>query len=423
MIKLKDDVYWVGVRNPDLRKFDILLDTPWGTTYNSYLIKAEKIALIDTVWSKFTEDFLKKIKSLVNLQEITYIILNHLEPDHSSSLPALLKETKNATVVFSRTAEHFYKNTFRFPSSVPSLKVGDGESINLGNKNLKFISAPFLHWPDTMFTYLEDEKSRGDPVDEISLRGDLVSLRDERILFPCDCFGCHFCPETEEKIFNDLAGDFSSAFQYYFSHIIRPYKEFVLPAVEKLTRLSGNQESKIEIIAPSHGPILRKDPWKYVNQYVEWSTPPKRDKKKIIIFYVSAWGMTEKIAKSIEQGTKSVENLEVNLYDASQVDLEKMRDEIELADGIILGSPTVCGDVIKPIWDILAIMSSVKVKGKKAAAFGSYGWSGEAVKLIEERLKALKMKVIESGLRFCFMPTDEDLDKCRDFGKNFASEI
>jgi len=132
--------------------------------------------------------------------------------------------------------------------------------------------------------------------------------------------------------------------------------------------------------------------------------------------------MTKRIAESIEQGAKS-NDVEVNLYDASEVDLEKMRDEIELADGIIVGSPTICGDLVKPIWDILAIMSSVKVKGKKAAAFGSYGWSGEAVKLIEERLKTLKMKVVESGLRFCFMPTEEDLKKSFEFGKNFAEQL
>jgi len=211
-IKVKDEVYWVGVLNPDLKKFDIVLDTPWGTTYNSYLIKAEKIALIDTVWSRFTDQFLKKIKSLIDLKDIAYVVLNHLEPDHSSSLPALLKEAKNATVVFSKTAEHFYKNIFHLENQ-QILKVGDGDSLNLGNKTLKFISAPFLHWPDTMFTYLEEEK----------------------ILFPCDCFGCHFSPESTEKLFNDLAGDFSQAFQYYFSHIIRPYKEFVLPAVKKMT--------------------------------------------------------------------------------------------------------------------------------------------------------------------------------------------
>ena len=408
-IKVKDEVYWVGVLNPDLKKFDIVLDTPWGTTYNSYLIKAEKIALIDTVWSRFTDQFLKKIKSLIDLKDIAYVVLNHLEPDHSSSLPALLKEAKNATVVFSKTAEHFYKNIFHLENQ-QILKVGDGDSLNLGNKTLKFISAPFLHWPDTMFTYLEEEK----------------------ILFPCDCFGCHFSPESTEKLFNDLAGDFSQAFQYYFSHIIRPYKEFVLPAVKKMTpmlhrghpdpnQVSG-EGSQIEIIAPSHGPILRKDPWKYVQQYVEWSTPPKRERKRILILYVSAWGMTKRIAESIEQGAKS-NDVEVNLYDASEVDLEKMRDEIELADGIIVGSPTICGDLVKPIWDILAIMSSVKVKGKKAAAFGSYGWSGEAVKLIEERLKTLKMKVVESGLRFCFMPTEEDLKKSFEFGKNFAEQL
>jgi len=265
-IAIREGIYWTGVLDPDLRLFDILFPTEGGPTYNSYLVKGEKNAVIDTAKGRCYDQFLSNVSSLVDPEDVDYIICNHMEPDHSGSLAAFLKEAKNAQVVVSRTGEHFVGNILN--ADVNPLKMGDGDVLDLGGKTLRFISAPFLHWPDTMFTYAVEDK----------------------VLFSCDVFGSHYC---DERMFDDLVGDFSGEFEYYYQGIMRPFKEKMLEAVDKIKDLD------IEIIAPSHGPILRTDPWKYVTQYVEWSTPSPAEVKKVLIFYASAHGNTKMMANEV----------------------------------------------------------------------------------------------------------------------------
>ena len=389
-LEIKKGIHWVGVLSATLRAFDVVFKTRYGSTYNSYLIQSDKPTIIDGVHAKFASEYLDKLRSLINLKDIHYIVVNHTEMDHSGALGCLLKEATNAQVLSTRTAALFLKNILHmdFKGKV----VEDGECISLGNKQLKFIHAPYWHWPDTMFTYLEED----------------------HVLFPCDGFATHFC---DERMFDDRVDDFSEDFRHYFEHIMGPYRKKMLEAIEKIKNLD------IQLIAPSHGPILRTDPWKYINAYKDWSTPRKDpNKRQVLVFYVSMYGNTKKMAEAVARGA-SIMNTEVKLFDAANVSPEFMRCEIESADGILFGSPTMNGDAVRPVWDIIDIMFSVNVKGKKCATFGTYGWSGEATRLMEERLKGLKLNVVQPSLKVVFTPTEEDLKKCSIFGYDFAQSL
>ena len=388
-IAIREGIYWTGVLDPDLRLFDILFPTEGGTTYNSYLVKGEKIAVIDTAKGRCYDQFLSNVRSLVDPSDVDYIICNHMEPDHSGSLAAFLKESKNARVVVSRTGEHFVSNILN--ADVNPLKMGDGDVLDLGGKTLRFISAPFLHWPDTMFTHAVEDK----------------------VLFSCDVFGSHYC---DERMFDDLVGDFSGEFEYYYQGIMGPFKEKLLEAVDKIKDLD------IAIIAPSHGPILRTDPWKYVTQYVEWSTPSPAEAKKVLIFYASAHGNTKMMANEVAKGA-NIDGVEVELFDLTEVAPGDVLDGIATSQALIIGSPTINGDAVKPVWDLLSSLATIKLRGKVGAAFGSYGWSGEAVGMIEDRLKSLKFKIPEPGVKFTLVPTAEELKSCREFGARIAGSL
>ncbi len=390
-VKVKEGLYWIGALDPERRVFDIIMPLDRGTTYNSYLIEAERPTIVETVSVKpeVQEEFFANIRAFLDFKDIAYIVLNHLEPDHSGALENLLAKAPNAKVVVSKSGEHFVKNLLN--REIDLLRMQDGDTLDLGGKTLRFITAPFVHWPDTMLTYLVEE----------------------RVLFPCDFLGCHF---SDERLFDDLVSDFSYYFHYYFNTIMRPYKDYAFKAIEKLESL------KIDLIAPSHGPILRTDPQRYIDLYREWSSPQPKVKKRALIFYASAYGNTARMAQEIARGVEE-EEVEVALLNLEEVVPAEVLEEIEEADALIVGSPTFVGDAIKPIWDLLSSLTTIKVKGKVGAAFGSYGWSGEAVGLIEERLRNLRFKVPEPGVRTILVPTAEDLESCRQLGRRIARNL
>ncbi len=388
-ISIKNNIHWIGALDPDIKIFDIIFRTDHGTTYNSYLIKDEKTVLIDTVKEPFTDDFISKVKSLTDPKDIHYIIVSHTEPDHSGALHELLKLAINAKVIASRSGGHLLKNIINAPFDL--ITIEEGASINMGNYELKFISAPYLHWPDTFFTYLEKEN----------------------ILFTCDAFGSHYC---DERMFNDLIGDFDYYFHYYYDSIMRPFKPYILKAIEKIRELD------IDIIATGHGPILRKDPWKYIESYFNWSQTEIDAKKNVLILYVSIYGNTRNIADAIARGI-SKENVDVKLFDINDTDYQIMRDAIEKADGILVGSPTIAGDVPRPVWEVLSLLTTVKSRIKLGSAFGSYGWSGEATRMIEDRLSGLHIKLHKPSLRIKLIPDDAVLKECREFGEKFATAL
>jgi len=393
-VMIKDGVYWIGALDPGLVVFDIVIPTKHGTTYNAYLVRGEKIAVIETVKSYCVDGFISKIRSLVRPEDIDYIIINHTEPDHSGGLIRLMELAPNAIPVFSRGARTFVKNILHKEFDYKEVKAGD--SIDLGGKVLKFIQAPFLHWPDTMFTYLETDK----------------------ILFPCDAFGSHYC---SDKRFNDELGskeDAFTAYEFYYDTILRPFKKHVLDALENI------KDIDIDIIAPSHGPILREDLDKYINAYREWAGKTKKypDKKKISVIYVSSYGSTKRMAESIYRGA-CLPDTDVSLLDAAEIDMDSLLDEIDASDGIILGTPTLNAKAPKPIFDIISNMVTLNIRGKAAAVFGCYGWSGEAVQIIEDILKSLRFKIVTEGCKLRMIPSEEALNGCEEFGKKFASAI
>ena len=391
-LNVKDDIYWVGSLDKDLKIFDIIMHTDFGTTYNAYVVKgAEKTVLIEISKEQFFDEFFERLQSVADPAKIDYIVLNHTEPDHSGSLKQLLPHCPNAVIVASATGLRFLKDIAH--AEFPSRQANDGDCINIGGKTLRFISAPFLHWADSMFTYIPEDKA----------------------LFPCDSFGCHYC---DERVFNDLIeGDFYDAYKYYFDNIMGPFKKNVLDALEKIKDLP------IETICNGHGPVIRKDPQKYIGMYREWASPAPKTGKSVVIAYVSAYGYTKMMAQAIADGVKSAGGIEVSMFDMVHGDVNAATRAVDAADGVLLGSPTLVGDALPPIMNILTRLNPYYNRGKMMGAFGSYGWSGEAVPNLEERIKELKMQMPVPGLRVRFRPTDEQLNECRSFGEKFAAAL
>ncbi|RKD32087.1 FprA family A-type flavoprotein [Thermohalobacter berrensis] len=392
ILDIKEKVKWIGILDPGLVTFDVVMETKYGSTYNSYFIDAEKKAIIETSKEKFKKEYLEKVKSVVAPEKIDYIILNHTEPDHSGNLKYLLKLAPNAIVIASRAAINFLKQMIDFEFDYKI--VNDGDTLDLGDKTLKFISAPFLHWPDTMYTYLEEDK----------------------LLFTCDSFGCHYC---DSKMFDDLVGNFDDAFKYYFDVILKPFSGYMLKAIDKIRDLD------IDMICTGHGPILRKNWKKYVDLSEEWAKKAKEkpDKERVFIPYVSAYGNTAKLAEMIAEGIKEAGDIKVEVCDIEMMDGFELEEKVEKSTAILIGSPTINQNTLRPIYRLFSVINPITNRGKLAGAFGSYGWSGEAVKIIEDNLKNLKLKVEQKGLKVNFVPHEETCDKCKEFGREFGKKI
>ncbi len=394
--EIQENIYSVGVLNPNLRIFDIIMKTEYGTTYNAYLVKGrEKTALIETVHLPFFDEYLDNIKTVVDIKDIDYIILNHTEPDHSGALKYLLRENPNITVITSMAGNKYIQGIVNQEFDYQIVK--DGHTIDLGGKTLKFIIAPFLHWPDSMFTYVEEDE----------------------LLFSCDFLGCHYC---EPRMYDDkivYQQDFEEAVKYYYDCIFSPFKSNVLNGLDKIKDL------KIKTICPSHGPILVERIQKTMDLYREWSSDilEKNSVPKVIIAYISAYGCTQKIAEELEKAITDTAKMEVKMFNIIYSDIGEIKEEIEKADAILFGSPTINRDAVKPIWDVLSVVEVPKNKGKLCGVFGSYGWSGEATKMMEDRVKGLKLKLFGEGIRVNFIPSEDDLKSIYEYGTAFAKEL
>jgi flavorubredoxin len=393
-IAVTDRVHWIGALDPTMRTFDVILKTPNGTTYNAYLVRgSEGVAVIDTVKAERADQFFERLEAVADYSEIKVIVLNHLEPDHSGALPELMRRAPQAKLYISDAAQLMLKALLN-DNDIDYIPVTTNDAVSLGDRTLRFLNTPYLHWPDTQCTYLVEEG----------------------VLFSGDVFGCHYC---DEQLFNDRVGDFRFSFEYYYAHIMRPFKRYVLSALELIEPLS------IRLIAPTHGPILRDHPQHYIQRYRELSTPRlhlemDRDIKTMIIFYISSYGNTMHMAEAIRDGAAEVGGFRISLYDLEGGEVEPFIDLVEEADAILVGSPTINGDAVKPVWDLLSSFAKINVKGKVAGAFGSYGWTGEAVRMIDDRLRGLKMRVPLGGLRIKLIPSDEELGDCHRFGHDIG---
>lgn len=394
-IKLRDDFYWTGIIDDQLRVFDIIMYTEFGTTYNSYVMKAgDKIILFETAKAKFFDEYLEKLKEVIDVTKIDYLVVSHTEPDHAGSVEKLLDYSPQMKILATGCAIGFLKEIVN--RDFVSIAVRDEEKMKIVNRTLRFMVVPNLHWPDTMYTFIEEEQ----------------------ILVTCDSFGSHYClPEVvSTEIKNEE--DYQKALKYYYDCIIGPFKPFMLKALDRVENMD------ITMVCTGHGPVLVGDRIKEVmKQYREWSTVVNPNKKKTVIMaYVSAYGYTKMLADKIADGIRDSGDVDVRAYDMVEADAAKVNEELLFADGILLGTPTIVGEALKPIWDLTLGMFPGTHGGKYAGAFGSYGWSGEGVPNITQRLKQLKMKVSE-GFRVRFKPSEADLVSAYEYGYQFGCTV
>ncbi len=392
VVELKDGVYWVGVVDWNIRQFHgHEYSTHRGTTYNAYLVIDEKVALVDTVWGPYSNEMIENIKEIIDIKKIDYVIANHAEVDHSGGLPDLMKLIPDATVVVSEKGRESIPKHYHQDWNFKVVKTG--ESINLGKNNLVFMAAPMLHWPDSMFTY----------------------LTGKNILMPNDAFGMHFASSSR---FNDEVDEievYQEAIKFY-ANILTPFSDLVIRKIDEFKKLN----IPVDIIAPSHGIIWRKDPMQIVQKYYEWASG-KNDGSAVIIFD-TMWKATEKMAQAIADGFEK-EGVKYKLFNMAISDRNDVLTEIFKTKGIIIGSPTLNNGLLPTIKPILEDLKGLRFKNKVGAAFGSYGWSGENVKLIEETLEKARIRVLQEGIKFKWQPAQEELLKCVEFGRSFAQKM
>jgi anaerobic nitric oxide reductase flavorubredoxin len=390
-VTLKDGVNWVGVVDWNLRDFHDYV-TPRGATYNSYLIFDEKTALVDTVKHNFSNELIEKISELTSLEKIDYIIVNHVEMDHSSGLPVIAKLAKNAKIIASeRGKDALIKHYGAEFSRVETVKTGD--EIKLGKKTLRFVEAPMLHWPDSMFTYLVEDK----------------------ILMPNDAFGQHlatserFDDEVDEHVLMEEAA-------IYYANILLPFAPLITRKIQEVVAM----KIPIDIIAPSHGVIWRKDPMKIVNAYLSWSAGTS--KNKVVIVFDTMWKSTDEMARAIADGVFS-QGVDVKLVKLRASPNSQAITEILDAKAVLVGSPTLNNQMFPTVSSFLTHVTGLKPRGKLWGFFGSFGWGGGAVKSMVEQAKKAGFDVVESSVEVKYVPDANELKKCFEFGQQIAQKI
>jgi NADH oxidase (H2O-forming) len=392
ILTVSSSVQWIGVLDRDIVTFDVVMETRHGTTYNSYFINARKKAVIETVKESFRDVYLEKLKMVTDPAEIEYIILNHTEPDHSGCLADLLKIAPNAKVVGTGNAIRYLKDMIS--RDFQYIIVKDGYTLDLGDKTLQFISAPNLHWPDTMYTYLAEDK----------------------VLFTCDSFGAHFC---HEAVFNDLVGDFDQDFKYYFDVILKPFSKFMLKAIERIKTLD------VKIIATGHGPVLRSGWQKYVELSEKYATDHLKlpVKHKVFIPFVSAYHKTGLLAEKIAEGIRMAGEIDIEILDIEKATIGELDQKVSESAAIIVGSTTINQNILLPVYKLFSVINPLRDKGKSAGGFGSYGWSGESKSLIKSNLENLKLKYFGEGIFVKFTPDEEEQQQAIAYGKAFGEAL
>jgi flavorubredoxin len=390
-VLLKDGVYWVGAVDWNVREFHGY-STSRGTTYNAYLIKSDKIALVDTVKLSFCPEMLAKIASLVNLEEIDYLVVNHLEMDHSGGLPGFMERAPKAQIVATDNGIKGLARHYR--GDWPLIKVKSGDEISLGSKTLQFLEAYMLHWPDSMFTYLKEDK----------------------LLLPNDGFGQHF---ASYQRFDDELPNLETVMEEaakYFANILMPLAPLIPPLLRKVAKMG----LQIDMIAPSHGIIWRSAVDKIIQAYTGWSTGVAEN--RALIIYDTMWGSTEAMAQAIAQGMSRA-GLESKLLHIRKNHYSDIVKEILTAKMLVIGSPTLNEGIFPSVAQLLAYLKGLHPLKKKGVAFGSYGWGGEAVKAIESEMKAMGIDVIEPGLGIMYVPGEDDLKSCMQLGERVAASL
>ena len=390
--QVKNNVYWVGKVDWELQKFHgDEYSTHKGSTYNSYLIQEEKTALIDTVWAPFAEEFVKNLAGEIDLQKIDYIIANHGEIDHSGGLPALMKHIPDKPIYCTSNAVKSLKGHYHEDWNFQVVETGD--KIDLGNgKELVFVEMRMLHWPDSMATF----------------------LTGDNILFSNDAFGQHF---ATEMLFNDQVDQcalFNESIKYY-ANILTPFSALLRRKLDEITALN----LPIEIIATSHGVVWRDNPLQIVEKYAEWADDYQEN--QITIIYDTMWNGTKTLAEKIAEGVTAADpDVTVKVHNLAKRDENDLITEVFKSKAVAIGSPTIANNILHSVAGFIHLMKGLRFKGKKAAAFGCYGWSGESVKVINELMADAGFEIINEGYRNQWNPDDDAQKAAVDFGKALA---
>jgi flavorubredoxin len=389
-VKIAEGIYDVGVADWNIRDFHGY-STYRGTTYNAFLVIDEKIALIDTVKHAFADQLLANIAHVIDPGRIDYVISNHTEMDHSGALPRVMHRIGEDTPLIC--SQMGLKNLIRhFPHKWNYRAVADGETLTLGKRSLTFLETRMLHWPDSMFSY----------------------LNEDRILFSSDAFGQHYAGQEE---FDDEVGDALMPHAHkYFANILLPYAPLILKLLDKVTTMG----LAVDMICPDHGLLWRTDPGKIIDAYARWSR--QEPEKKAVVVYDTMWHSTEAMAERIAAGLDDA-GVAVKLMKLRTWHRSEIMTEVADARAVVLGSPTLNNGLFPTLSDFLTYMKGLKPKNKLGAAFGSYGWSGEAVKLLDAELAAIGFEMITPGLRIAYVPDPEGLDRCRAFGRQIGQAV
>ncbi|MFW6159484.1 MAG: flavodoxin domain-containing protein [Planctomycetota bacterium] len=391
-VELAEKVHWVGVVDWALKHFHgHELSTHRGSTYNAYVIRDEKTALVDTVWGPFAGEFVENVRAVVDPAEIDYVIANHGEPDHSGSLPAIMRLCPDATLVVSKRGADSIPGYYHEDWDLQPVETGD--TIALGDRELTFVEAPMLHWPDTMFTYLSPDA----------------------ILMPNDAFGQHYATAFR---FNDQVNQdelWEEALKYY-ANILTPFSKQVIRKIDELLGMG----IPVNVIAPSHGVIWRDEPMQIVEQYREWAE--QKPERRAVILYDTMWEATRKMAEAVGDGLRE-KGVDFTLFHMAVSDRNDVIAEIFRAGAVVIGSPTLNNGVLPTISPILEDCRGLRFQNKVGAAFGSYGWSGESVKIIEGHLQACKIPAVAEGVKAKWQPDDDALAACRALGGRVADAL
>ena len=389
-IQLKEGVWSVGVLNPALRVFDIVMEAKYGTSYNAYLVTGEKNVLIETVHAEYFQEYVDNITSVIPLEQIDYLIMNHNEPDHSGSVAMLMERCPNLKIFATAAGKKHMEDVANRALPIQIVKAGD--TLDLGDgKVLEFIPAPMLHWADSMFTW--------DPADKVA--------------FTCDFLGCHFCePTMLDKNMHDIAA-YEGEFYNYYGGIFSPFKPFVLKGLSLLP-------AEAEMVCPSHGPVLVERLQWAKDEYRRLSTVAPKAVKDAAVIYASAYGCTKALAEAAAEALKA-DGLNVTCLDLVTAGLPACVAAANEADVLLVGAPTINRDAPKGIWDVVTSIDAINVKGKAAGAFGSFGWSGEAPGMLHTRLGQLKYAIPEAPFRVTFTPTDDDKNAMADYARSVAA--
>ena len=390
---VKNNVFWVGKNDWELRGFHgYEYSTHRGSSYNSYLIKEEKTVLIDTVYQPFSNEFVENLANEVELSSIDYIVSNHAEPDHSGALIELLRIIPGTPVFCTENGVKSIKGHYHKELNFKTVKTGDKLSVGNG-KELIFIQAPMLHWPDTMFCY----------------------LTGDNILFSNDAFGQHFC---SEMLFNDLVDQYelyAEAIKYY-ANILNPFSKLVTKKIDEIVKLN----LPIDLICPSHGIVWRDNPLQIVTKYSEWAN--SYNENQITVIYDTMYNGTRAIAENIVKGINATDkHIVIKLYNSAKNDKNDMITDIFRSRAVLFGSPTVNNGILSSIAGLLEMVKGLKFKNKKAAAFGCYGWHDVSTKVIEDTLKESGFEILLEPLRFIWSPDDEALKRSFDYGRQFVT--